>query len=623
MPKQSRVYKIKTDNNMTVVCKDQIAALTTMSKLNIINTTIILSILADMMKSIQNIILGDSSTTTTSLTKHDKTVALYILCKYYDYIDYRMVKGCPKTITNKLALIKWLIDLGADINMSFDNSINTIPFVDALRPPINYDLVNTLVDAGANINMSMNTNNDTILHLVCKNITDKKLDIYDMDISINKELNRYDMANSTNNHFDDDINNHNEKHDELKEIIVCDYCLTNVESKCMYYDRLCRSCKVKLSTNTVCKYFDMICDECRDTIINMSPRVSKYNANINLIRKLISLGANVNAKNNDGNTPLMMSYNHNCYSSIELLVSAGTDINAQNNHGNTFLHIVARSHCEELINLLLTLGADPNIRNNKGEYPSHIIYTSYNLVKLMINHGYDINSLDNNHHTVLHKVFMDYDDEGTCRKRLVGKLIEYGADFNCVDAEGNTPLHTALSIISYTEPGVVELLIKSNCNINAQNNKGKTPLHVLVDHIHYDYNNDHDPTELQLLLDSNADPTIKDNKGNTPLHITHAKSVVGRRYADKFIDILQPLIKAGADINMPDTNGKTILYYELTSKNRTNLQVLLDNGGFVNYVPNAKLIISDLLENSAADKDLLEKMLFAITSKTKKATDTK
>jgi ankyrin repeat protein len=49
-----------------------------------------------------------------------------------------------------------------------------------------------------------------------------------------------------------------------------------------------------------------------------------------------------------------------------VLIKAGADINAKNNYGITPLMEAARNHNQEAIIMLLELGADPKAKNNFG-----------------------------------------------------------------------------------------------------------------------------------------------------------------------------------------------------------------------------------------------------------------
>jgi hypothetical protein len=104
------------------------------------------------------------------------------------------------------------------------------------------------------------------------------------------------------------------------------------------------------------------------------------------VNKLLDLGANVNAKNNIGWTPLMtllykteqpfqsaILYPWSLYSTvvdiINRLLDLGTDVNIQSSNGLTALMIALENSTPEVINRLLDLGADVNIIDNSNVTP--------------------------------------------------------------------------------------------------------------------------------------------------------------------------------------------------------------------------------------------------------------
>ena len=72
-------------------------------------------------------------------------------------------------------------------------------------------------------------------------------------------------------------------------------------------------------------------------------------------------GANVNARDNDGNTPLHETFLTDVE---EELLKLGADVNARNNNGETPIFTTVDDHA---IPLFIEHGADLSMRNNKGE----------------------------------------------------------------------------------------------------------------------------------------------------------------------------------------------------------------------------------------------------------------
>jgi len=84
---------------------------------------------------------------------------------------------------------------------------------------------------------------------------------------------------------------------------------------------------------------------------------------------LIAKGAHVNAKDNDGYTPLHTAANVNPKEVAEFLITKGAHANAKDNYGNTPMHFAAEIGSKEVFELLIYKGARANVKNNDGMTP--------------------------------------------------------------------------------------------------------------------------------------------------------------------------------------------------------------------------------------------------------------
>jgi ankyrin repeat protein len=81
----------------------------------------------------------------------------------------------------------------------------------------------------------------------------------------------------------------------------------------------------------------------------------------------------INFKNEDEQTPLMFACKTTFLPIIQNLVERGAEINAKDTFGNTPLHFaVERGGAKFILDYLLSKGADPNIKNNSGKTPIEI-----------------------------------------------------------------------------------------------------------------------------------------------------------------------------------------------------------------------------------------------------------
>ena len=87
------------------------------------------------------------------------------------------------------------------------------------------------------------------------------------------------------------------------------------------------------------------------------------------VQAAIAQGANVNAQDKDGKTPLIASTFNPDSMVMATLLKAGADVNARQKDGGTALMAAAVSNPPETIALLLKSGANVNDQDNDGGSP--------------------------------------------------------------------------------------------------------------------------------------------------------------------------------------------------------------------------------------------------------------
>ncbi|MGX2982611.1 ankyrin repeat domain-containing protein [Helicobacter sp. 23-1045] len=166
------------------------------------------------------------------------------------------------------------------------------------------------------------------------------------------------------------------------------------------------------------------------------------------IQRCLADGADINARDRDGNTALMRCDDFRL-EVAEYLIERGADMEAKDNFGNTAL--IRASSAGFLgasiawlrrygllgsVMLLVEAGADVNAKENNGQtalirtvcYYSQTSETIYfEIVKYLISKGADVNIKDNNGKTALYYAV----NEGQ-KLDMVKFLVENGADVNAV-----------------------------------------------------------------------------------------------------------------------------------------------------------------------------------------------
>jgi ankyrin repeat protein len=182
--------------------------------------------------------------------------------------------------------------------------------------------------------------------------------------------------------------------------------------------------------------------------------------NINL---LINFGANVNAKNFEGETPIFTV----CDDSKKILLDEGADITIINNKNENLLFKV---NDLELFKRLVNAGLEKALINTKGETVLHQLYNEQ-IINVVIT-DVDINHRDNKGRTALFYLREN--------PKKAEALLSHKADVNIADNSGNTALHIYVMGCSVgkctNSVKGIKLLLETEININHKNDEGNTAL---------------------------------------------------------------------------------------------------------------------------------------------------
>jgi len=226
------------------------------------------------------------------------------------------------------------------------------------------------------------------------------------------------------------------------------------------------------------------------------------NGDIELVKSLISSGADVNAPGNWGWTPLYTAAAIGHGDIVSLLIAKGANVDTPSELGMTPLHFAVRNDRRDIAKLLIENGADCSTRDKRGITPLHatVAYGHIDIVTLLIDKGADVNAEDNWGRTpLLITIAKGYIDSTKL-------LIDKGADVNATNSSGLTPLFLACE---RGNKEVTELLIDKGANIEARDRWGRTPLHIAAKDGQKDF--------VELLIAKGADVNAPNNKSRTPL----------------------------------------------------------------------------------------------------------
>lgn len=91
------------------------------------------------------------------------------------------------------------------------------------------------------------------------------------------------------------------------------------------------------------------------------------------VELLLDYGADVDAKDKYGNTPLHDAAKYGNISICKLLLGYGADIDAANKWGQTPMHVAAFERQEEVFDFLIRSGADDGAKDNDLNSPYDVL----------------------------------------------------------------------------------------------------------------------------------------------------------------------------------------------------------------------------------------------------------
>ena len=163
---------------------------------------------------------------------------------------------------------------------------------------------------------------------------------------------------------------------------------------------------------------------------------------------------------------------------VELVLNDGLDINSPALCNRTPLLWASLSSSGEFTETLIDLGANVNAQRSDDKVTPLLLSAYWNnfmVVNLLLDHGADANIAKVDACTPLHKAVM----KGN--QNVVKLFLEKNALVNTQNADGDSPLHTAVSNGFFD---ITKLLIKKGSNVNLQNKEGRTPLFLAAENKH-------------------------------------------------------------------------------------------------------------------------------------------
>lgn len=249
------------------------------------------------------------------------------------------------------------------------------------------------------------------------------------------------------------------------------------------------------------------------------------------LRNELSRGASVNARLDDGLTPLHLATLYHQTDAIEVLLAAGAEPSVADSKGNTPLHMAAFLARTDIVAFLLKHGASPQRQNGLGfdaadlasfEWDGELV-AYYQRVEQAMNTQLDLRRIRADRPKVL-ALLEQANGESTPTSELaslwdasisgdlasIREHLQSGTPLNEKESYGgSTPLTLSAT---FGKLEVARLLIAAGADLEARNSSGNTALHAASFFGH--------PEIVDALLQAGANPASRNSLDLTALEST-------------------------------------------------------------------------------------------------------
>jgi ankyrin repeat protein len=306
-----------------------------------------------------------------------------------------------------------------------------------------------------------------------------------------------------------------------------------------------------------------------------------YRGDVDAVKQLIAIKADVGAKNVYGVTPLALAAETGNAAIIALLLKAGADAESVSAEGQTALMSVARTGNIEAAKLLIKHGANVNARETFGGQTA-LMWASARrhpeMVKLLASKRADVNARATvrnfERHITVEQRYKNTHTGGltpllyavreNC-KGCVDALLAAKADINLPDPDGIGALQLGMMSGNWD---IAKCLVEAGADVNQWDIYGQAPLHVAIENAYVtprsgiaNTGTDRTPNEtdakslVKMLVERGANPNQQmffrtpreagmvstSQRGTTPFH---------RAVASLDNELIQYLLAHGAEINL-------------------------------------------------------------------------
>uniref|UniRef100_A0A8B9VQL0 Kinase D interacting substrate 220 n=1 Tax=Anas zonorhyncha TaxID=75864 RepID=A0A8B9VQL0_9AVES len=258
--------------------------------------------------------------------------------------------------------------------------------------------------------------------------------------------------------------------------------------------------------------------------------------NVPALKALLEKCRDVDERNENGQTPLMLAAEQGNLEIVQELLKKGANCNLEDADNWTALISAAKEGHAAIVAELLNYNVNLEHRDLGGW--TALMWASYKgrteVAKLLLEKGANPNITG-----MQYSVYPIIWAAGRGHSDIVHLLLQYGAKVNCSDKYGTTPLVWAARK-GHLE--CVKYLLQMGADVDQEGANSMTALIVAVKGGYTD--------SVKEILKRNPNVNLTDKDGNTALMIASKEG---------HTEIVQDLLDAGTYVNIPDRSGDTVL----------------------------------------------------------------
>ncbi|XP_047019166.1 serine/threonine-protein phosphatase 6 regulatory ankyrin repeat subunit A [Helicoverpa zea] len=306
-----------------------------------------------------------------------------------------------------------------------------------------------------------------------------------------------------------------------------------------------------------------------------------------------------------GMTPLMYAVKDNRTSFVERLIELGSDVGARNNDNYNVLHISAMYSREDIVKLLLSKrGVDPFATGGSRQQTAvHLVAsrqtgTATSILRALLTAaGKDIRLRVDGRGKIPLLLAVEAGNQSMVRELLSAQTAE---QLKASTPAGDTALHLAAR---RRDVDMARILVDYGAAVDAVNGAGQTPLHIAAA--------EGDEPLVKYFYGVRANAAIADNEDRTPMHLAaeNGHAAIIELLADKFkasifertkdgstlmhiaslnghADCAMMLFKKGVYLHMPNKDGARSIHTAARYGHVGIINTLLQKGESVDVTTN-------------------------------------